>query len=91
MTAKIIEFPLGSVYNKESVAKEQYKKMIHVIVEEFFHNGMEFEPEQQAKIVPALKVLEAMIYEHHDIPHEHSKLLEHFAHEFSKRMSNENN
>jgi UTP-glucose-1-phosphate uridylyltransferase len=84
MTAKIFEFPLGKVTNKELMAQDQYKNMIHAIVEEFFHNGIEFNEYQQMQIVPALKVLESMIYQHHDLPHAHTEMLDHFVKQFVK-------
>ena len=91
MTAKIIKIPTVKVSNKKEIAQTQYREMIHAIVEEFFYNGMEFNPEQQMKIVPALKVLESMIYEHHGLHHEHKNLLDQFAKEFSKRQHSEKN
>ena len=91
MTAKIIKIPTGKVKKNKELAKTQYKEMIHAIVSEFFYNGIEFDAKAQVKIVPALKVLESMIYEHHGLEHEHKSLLEQFVKEFSKGRRNEKN
>lgn len=87
MKNKIVNLTDYKKKSKEDLAKIQYQNMIYAIVEELVRNGIEIDEElQQMKIVPALKVIESMIYEYHGLDHEHHKFLDQFARNFAKRV-----
>jgi len=87
MKNKIVDLQDYKKRSREELAKTQYQNMIYAIVEELFQNGIEINEElQQMKIVPALKVIESMIYEYHGLDHEHHEFLEEFAKNFAKRV-----